>query len=212
MPMDVSFFNRIASFYGERWTIEEENRIVTRSLIPEKDGVLEVGCGNGRLLCNLSGKITGLDTSFEMLRLAQRRVPHARLVQGDATRLPFRRKSFDVLIGVNMLHNHDAPAPFLREFRLMEPRKIIIDFRNNANPVVFYRSRKKSAVTYRPYFRFVWKQILAKNGLSVRAFHPTRRPLSDPTEGFRWRHLIGHVISLLPGLAPCYVGTCTIDD
>ncbi len=259
MPLSATaFFDRIAPYYGEQWTIEEETRVAAGSLArdlhpslltprsslltprsslltprpslltprsslltprsslltprsslltPHSSLILEIGCGNGRTLRNLPRGAVGLDFSLPMLLEARARVPGARLVQGEAHRLPFRRGAFIAIVAVNVIHNIPEPGPVLAEIAASGARRFIVDFRNRLNPVVCWREwrfPRNRVVTYRPWLPWRWRAVLAARGIAVRASRPIRRPVSDPTEGLRLRHLAGFFISLLPGLAPCY--------
>jgi len=69
--------------------------------------LLELGCGTGALLRDLASdlSVTGIDRSPEMLAIAARTVPGARLLQADMTSftLPYR---FDVVICMFDTLNH----------------------------------------------------------------------------------------------------------
>jgi 2-polyprenyl-6-hydroxyphenyl methylase/3-demethylubiquinone-9 3-methyltransferase len=76
--------------------------------------VLELGCGYGRILPRLASKAAcaiGIDTSLSSLLLAQE-IPyagsHCFLVNGDAARLPFQGKAFDIVAciqnGISAFH------------------------------------------------------------------------------------------------------------
>lgn len=76
--------------------------------------ILEVGCASAyheEVLSLLLGHpiaFTGLDYSMALLRLAARTSPGLPLVGGDATKLPFRDASFDVVLsGTVLLHVPD---------------------------------------------------------------------------------------------------------
>jgi SAM-dependent methyltransferase len=69
--------------------------------------VLELGCGTGRLLVPLARagvRVTGIDRSEPMLAYARRRLRRSRvpvsaaIVRGDIRHLPFRRRSFGMVM------------------------------------------------------------------------------------------------------------------
>lgn len=75
------------------------------------DRVLDVATGTGALLRRLAHsevaprEVTGLDASPPMLALARRRLPPDwRLLAGDAERLPFPARSFDLVTACYLLH------------------------------------------------------------------------------------------------------------
>ena len=85
--------------------------------------VLDAGCGTGELLAHIANerpeiKLSGIDFSPAMLHLAQVKVPHAELKQGDlAASWPIESQSTDVTISVNTLYAIASPVEFLSEMR-----------------------------------------------------------------------------------------------
>jgi ubiquinone/menaquinone biosynthesis C-methylase UbiE len=73
-------------------------------VLPEGSTVLELGCGDGKTLSAMPGnwKIVALDVSPQALRLARRVRADARLVLGDASRLPFQENSFDAIFAFHV--------------------------------------------------------------------------------------------------------------
>jgi len=72
--------------------------------------VLDVGCGTGRfsrLFKSMGARVTGVDISHAMLLQARMRVSGEGYVGGSAISLPFRDRSFDLAVSVNVL-NHLA--------------------------------------------------------------------------------------------------------
>lgn len=205
------FFDRNAASYGHRWTIEEENRVAARELAAGPGRILEVGCGNGRILLNLPGGAVGVDFAPGMLREARTAGRGCRLVLARGEALPFRARSFDTVIAVNSLHNYVSPLPWLEEIRRLAPRRIIVDVRNAWNPVVQYKTWKyrdvmaRCGLAYACYTPGGFRRTLARFGFRSARRRPVRRPLADPFDGFRWRHVIGWILSFFPGLAPSYM-------
>lgn len=81
--------------------------------------VLDVGCGTGRNLALLDGRIRalGLDPCRPSLLKARRRAPHAWLVQGRAEALPFRDGAFDTVTSGLAFCSVDDPLAGLAEVR-----------------------------------------------------------------------------------------------
>jgi SAM-dependent methyltransferase len=76
--------------------------------------VLDVGCGKGFLLYELSQvvpgiEVAGLDISTYALANAKAEV-RDRLVEGRAESLPFPDQSFDLVLSINTLHNLQLPG------------------------------------------------------------------------------------------------------
>jgi ubiquinone/menaquinone biosynthesis C-methylase UbiE len=133
-PATAVDYDRIAVTYNQRF--DENARSGTSEALLEiarqlEDGlrraprVLEVGCGTGKWLADLSpvaGAAYGLDLSAGMLRQAQERGAALRLVRGRAGRLPFAAASFDLVYCVNAIHHFARPRAWLAEARrLLRP-------------------------------------------------------------------------------------------
>lgn len=90
---------------------------------------LDIACGTGFLTRHLNGEVTGLDQSERMLEIAGARMPRARFVQGDATRLPFGEASFErVFTGHFYGHLDDgARAAFRTEVRRVARELVVVD-------------------------------------------------------------------------------------
>lgn len=93
--------------------------------------VLEIGAGTGRIalpLMDAGVDVCGLDLSLPMLdRFAQKAGAAARVVQGDATRLPFRDGSFGAAFAVHVLHLIPSWELAVRELvRVVEPGGVLL--------------------------------------------------------------------------------------
>jgi ubiquinone/menaquinone biosynthesis C-methylase UbiE len=100
---------------------------VLASLPPAR--VLDVACGTGFLTRHLRGEVVAIDQSPEMVRVASARMPHARVVVGDAVPLPFAAGSFDRLV-TGHFYGHllpDERRAFVAEARRVAPELVIVD-------------------------------------------------------------------------------------
>ena len=91
--------------------------------------VLDVGCGTGELLREVGLRFpettrTGLDLSANMLAVAREKLGGAvELVQGDAERLPFANRRFEVLLCNDSFHHYPNPGAAAAEFALGAPAR-----------------------------------------------------------------------------------------
>ena len=126
------------------------------SHVPKDSGrILDLGCGTGFFLAELEEQhpgSVGLDISHDMLKVSGEYVPGARLVTGDAERLPFKPGSFDVVFCKGSLHHTRDHVGFLAHSRnaLGDDGVLIMSEPCNDNPLI----RAARALLYRrsPHF------------------------------------------------------------
>ena len=71
-----------------------------------KDKVLELGCSSGFLTKHL-GKVTPIDTSEEMLRIAHSKNPDAKCLPGDMFSMQFKDNTFDKVVTMRVWNHLD---------------------------------------------------------------------------------------------------------
>lgn len=106
------YYEQVAKF---RTTLPEENpgvEVTVRlalSLVPKNiRSVLDVGCGDGYLCSILKEKIeavSGIDISETRIKRAKKRFNGIDFRAGDATALPYKDNSFDLVIDVEVLEH-----------------------------------------------------------------------------------------------------------
>lgn len=94
--------------YDGRWRAVADQLVRHYGLQPGHR-VLDVGCGKGFLLHDLTQalpglEVVGLDVSRYALETAKEEV-RPFLVEGHARQLPFPDRSFDLVVSINTLHN-----------------------------------------------------------------------------------------------------------
>jgi ubiquinone/menaquinone biosynthesis C-methylase UbiE len=100
---------------------------VVRSLPAAR--VLDVACGTGHMTRHLAGEVTGLDQSPAMVQIASQRLPHARILRGEAVPLPFADGEFDRVF-TGHFYGHlldDEREPFLAEARRVAIELVVVD-------------------------------------------------------------------------------------
>lgn len=96
----------------KRWRKACAQALAERRLL-RSPKVLDVGCGTGDLALDLAavGSVVGCDFSLPMLQIGRQkllRYPRShpiRLLSADAHRLPFRDKSFDIVVSAFVVRN-----------------------------------------------------------------------------------------------------------
>ena len=85
---------------------------------PPLNRTLEVGCGEGRVTRDLSARghrVTAIDASPTLVRLATAADPNSTYLQSDAAALPFASESFDLVVFFNSLMDVDDMEGSVRE-------------------------------------------------------------------------------------------------
>ena len=103
--------------------------------------LLDLGCGTGFFLAELEERhpgAVGLDISHAMLKVSDQYVPDARLVTGDAERLPFKPRVFDVVFCKGSLHHTRDHVGFLANCReVLQPGgRLVMSEPCNDNPLI----------------------------------------------------------------------------
>ena len=120
----------------------EETGEAAKFIPSEKDWiVLDLGCGNGVSTANIRGEtVVGVDLSPKQLIRAKRKFPDRVFVVGDATALPFKSNSFDLIVAINLIHHlSDKTSEGLKECHrvLKKGGKILTVDPNLINPFGF---------------------------------------------------------------------------
>ena len=153
--MGIAFNSKIACKY-ESWYSTPKGRLVdvlekkvvaNLCLIKPGDKVLEIGCGSGHFsayFSELGAKVTGLDTSLDMLHIAREKFGNLEIDfrTGDAFSLPFADNSFDMAAMITTLEFFSAPDKAIREAFRVSRGKVFLGFLNRNS--LLARKRKKS--------------------------------------------------------------------
>lgn len=120
-------FNLIAKDFSQtRQRFWPELINVFQQHIKTGDKVLDIGCGNGRLLDLFDNKgvdYTGIDNSAGQIKEAARRYPDRIFLKADALDLSFPDNSFDKVFSIAVLH--EIPSLEFRQRFLQEANRIL---------------------------------------------------------------------------------------
>lgn len=116
--------------------------------------LLEIGCGGGALLAEISestsGRVVGCDLKRERAKVAENRLPD--IVQCDGCSLPFADETFDVVVAIELLEHIPEPKYLIRDIiRVLSPSgSIFIKTPNKFTHDVFHLL-KRDLVSTREY-------------------------------------------------------------
>ena len=119
-------YNAIAEdFSSSRYSIWPELNIFG-AYIENGNRVLDLGCGNGRLVELFKDKnidYLGIDNSEKLIEIAKTKYPNARFQSVDALKLPFPDNYFDKIFSIAVLHH--IPSSELRHQFIQEAIRVL---------------------------------------------------------------------------------------
>ncbi len=118
-------YNLIASDFSITRKNEWKELEFLRDFIKEGEKVLDIGCGNGRLLKILHKNINyfGIDFSENLIKIAKQKYPQFNFLVADALNLPFKDNFFDKVISIAVLHH--IPSKKFRLLFLKEAKRVL---------------------------------------------------------------------------------------
>jgi len=99
--------------------------------ITKGDKLLDLGCGNGRILQVFkNAEYYGIDNSENLIRIAKEKYPEASFREGDVLNIPFKENSFDKIYSIAVLHHipsKELRIKFFKEAKwVLKPNGIFI--------------------------------------------------------------------------------------
>lgn len=140
-----SYYSRTAGDYDRLQCPPEEMQSYDLSVrmllawmpVLNASSILDVGAGTGRLQrqakeLGSTHRILGVEPVEELRRIGHEHgIPPDQLIAGDATRLDFPDKSFDVVTAFSLMHHLPNPNAALREMSRVARKAVIISDANN---------------------------------------------------------------------------------
>jgi len=91
------------------------------------DNILDIGCGNGRLLSLFENKkihYTGIDSSEKLIEIAKKNhSEEQKFINANALDLPFQNETFDTIFSIAVLHH--VPSKKFRELFVTEANRVL---------------------------------------------------------------------------------------
>jgi ubiquinone/menaquinone biosynthesis C-methylase UbiE len=184
-PANAQSFDekRFSGGIGEIVASGQAEALLTFVGDPAGRRVLDVGTGTGRaalLLAERGAIVTGVDASEQMLNVARRRVAElglrVTLLAGDAGRLEFRDRAFDIAVSLRVVMHTPNWRLALEELCRVADRLVVLDY-PSARSLALVQSVGRRflhtlGVSNEPYRVFTDGQIAAvldRHGFRVRS-------------------------------------------
>lgn len=163
----------ILSLLEKYLNIKKSQRIKKKEL-----KILDIGCGTGLLTKKLErfGDVVGIDYSDEALNFAKKR--GITVKKGSITKLPFKDKSFDVAVCIDVLTDmsiHNDATALSEIFRILKPGSIAI-IRLSANKWLRLNHDKHVHIRER-YTKSELKKKIEKSGFLIEKISYVNMPL-----------------------------------
>jgi len=119
----IEKYNSIAHTYDTsfdgKFTASFKKAMLEKCEVSDGDRVLDVGCGNGRLIYEISQKAKikayGVDISENMIKVCKQQYTNITFDLANGETLPFADNSIDILIICCVLHHLNNPQAFFTE-------------------------------------------------------------------------------------------------
>jgi len=121
----MNYYNQIAQGYEELHKEEQLKKInlIKNNIKTNKnDLLLDVGCGTGITTKFWNCEKIGIDPAIKLLK----RDSGAVFINGEAESLPFKDKSFDIVISITAIQNFNDIEKGLREIKRVGKDKFIL--------------------------------------------------------------------------------------
>jgi len=182
---NVTGYNRIARHFSQTRKFPWSDFKFFKQYINMGNDVLDAGCGSGRLyefLADQNINYSGIDSSQELINIAQKNYPQANFSVGDITNLPFSDNKFNAIYCIATLHH--IPGQKFRQQAVKEFSRVL-----KPNGYLILTNWNLCNLNWWPtHLIFSLKKILGQNNLDWKDIQkPWKNPQGE-TQANRYLH------------------------
>jgi ubiquinone/menaquinone biosynthesis C-methylase UbiE len=129
----LSDYNSIAERFSNTRSFVWKDLEFVRQLCSPQDKILDLGCGNGRLLELFKGldiDYVGVDGSEKLIEIAKKKYLQAKFQKANVLNLPFKDNYFDKVFCIAVFHHipsQELRIRFLKEIkRVLKPNGVLV--------------------------------------------------------------------------------------
>lgn len=140
--------------------------------------ILDLGCGAGiyaKILAKKGAKVKGIDISEEQIKIAKRENPKIEFRAGNAEKLPYKNKEFDIVLTALVLEHLKEWDKILAEIRrvLKKNGMFVFSIGNPVTNCIRVNNRRRISIK-REYFREIRaKSRWGEKGVCMIWYHKT---------------------------------------
>jgi ubiquinone/menaquinone biosynthesis C-methylase UbiE len=123
----MQYYNKIAKGYEELYGEEQQkkmNLILQHVKVKKSDLLLDIGCGTGLTTKDWNCRKIGLDPAIQLLK----RACGSHFINAEAEHIPFKDKSFDIVISITAIQNFHDIKKGLEEIKRVGKSRFVLSF------------------------------------------------------------------------------------
>jgi len=174
----TKYYNHIARHFSMTRSFVWESLKTLAQYISEGEKVLDLGCGNGRLLQLFQNKkidYIGVDNSEKLIEIAKKKYPKAKFQVADALSLPFPANYFEKIYSIAVFHH--IPSQELRLQFLKEAKRVL---KKDGFLILTVWNLWHKRTTWKSLFKFAILKLVGKSKLDFGdIFIPWKSPQGE---------------------------------
>ena len=165
-------YNLIGGYFSSTRGFIWEDMKFLKKFISKGDRVLDLGCGNARLIkffrsLKIDYNYTGVDCSAKLIKIAKKKYPGEKFFKANALSLPFKNDCFDKIFSIAVFHH--IPSKELRAEFLEEAKRVLMP--GGIFILMVWNLRQRRFLSY--HLKYFFLRLIRKSKLDFKdIFYP----------------------------------------